>query len=58
MFIVWIYVGVCLLWGSIAGYKQSRYSIKSTFGTYLAIISMNMLLFPYAFYIAIKENKL
>ena len=59
MIALWIYIGMTLTWGGIAGYKQwTAYSITPPWWQNVLVILLNIVIFPYAIYVAIKTNKL
>ena len=59
MIALWIYIGMTITWGIVAGYKQwTAYSITPPWWQNILVILGNMLAFPYALYVSIKKDML
>ena len=57
MIALWIYIGICLLWGFFALYKQrTSYSVKGTVLRQILVFIMNVVLFPAMVFVAIKQK--
>lgn len=55
-----IYLIIATIWGIYAGYRQYQLS-KNLYGKWLNVFEgfiLNLILFPYCFFISIKNKKL
>ena len=59
MKILWIYLGISLVWAVFSVYKnRTTHSIKGSFMNNVIVFFMNLLLFPAMLYFAIRDKKL
>ena len=58
MLFVLIYAAIGILWGCFAVYKQSQYTLKSSFGRFAFVYLLNVIIWPVTVIIAAKKRYL